>query len=440
MRLNYNWKEKYLFEFNLRDDISSIFAMGNRSAVFPSLSGAWRISEEPFYAGLGKNAPSLKIRSSWGLVGNNRIDNYAYIPSVSISDGYSFNNNVVSVAYISAVNVDMKWETTRMFDIGTEFGFFNNSLNLVVDYFHNMTYDILIGLPIPSTFGGGNPIQNAGKVKNYGWEVSANYKFQTGNVEHNISANVFDSRNEVVDTHGKEWINGYDINTIIREGYPMNSYYAYRSDGFFQNEAECTTGPHLDGVTPKPGDIRYIDKNGDGIIKPDDDRYVLGNPFPRYLFGINYGFKIKGLDFSMFWQGVGQRDVWLRGESVEAFHNNNEGPVFDFHIDRWTSTNPNATYPRLTVGSESTNNAAKSDFWIQNGAYLRLKNIQLGYTFPNSLTKKVGIKNLRVFVSGQNLITLNQMTGGWDPETTAYTGGRIYPVAKITSIGINLNL
>lgn len=440
MRLNYNWKEKYLFEFNLRDDISSIFAMGNRSAVFPSLSGAWRISEEPFYSGLGKNAPSLKIRSSWGLVGNNRIDNYAYIPSVSISDGYSFNNSVVSVAYISAVNIDMKWETTRMFDIGTEFGFFNNSLNLVVDYFHNMTYDILIGLPIPSTFGGGNPIQNAGKVKNYGWEVSANYKFQTGNVEHNISANVFDSRNEVVDTHGKEWINGYDINTIIREGYPMNSYYAYRSNGFFQNEAECTTGPHLDGVTPKPGDIRYIDKNGDGIIKPDDDRYVLGNPFPRYLFGINYGFKIKGLDFSMFWQGVGQRDVWLRGESVEAFHNNNEGPVFDFHIDRWTSTNPNAAYPRLTVGSESTNNAAKSDFWIQNGAYLRLKNIQLGYTFPNSLTKKLGINNLRVFVSGQNLITLNQMTGGWDPETTAYTGGRIYPVAKITSIGINLNL
>jgi len=137
---------------------------------------------------------------------------------------------------------------------------------------------------------------------------------------------------------------------------------------------------------------------------------------------------------------VGQRSVWLRGESMEAFHNNNEGPAFDFHIDRWTPTNPNASYPRLTVGAESTNNAAKSDFWIQNGAYIRLKNIHLGYTIPQLLTKKIGINRLRVFVSSENLFTLSQMVGGWDPETTATSGGRIYPVAKVTSVGLNLNL
>lgn len=438
MRLNYNFKEKYLIEFNLRDDYSSIFAKGNRSAVFPSISGAWRISEEPFYNDLGKDLPSFKLRTSWGMVGNNRIDNYAYIPSVSVSNGYSFNNNVVNVANISSVNTNLKWETTRMFDIGTDIGVFNNSLNFVFDYFYNMTSDILIGLPVPSTFGGGSPIQNAGKVKNYGWEASVNYKFNTGKLQHYIAANIFDSRNEVVDTHGQQWINGYDINTIIKEGYPMNSFYAYRSDGFFQNAAEVTAGPHLEGITPKPGDIRYIDKNGDKIIN-DADRFVLGNPFPRYSFGINYRLNFKGLDFSMFWQGVGQRDVWLRGESVEAFHNNNEGPAFDFHMDRWTPTNPTATYPRLTVGSESANNAAKSDFWIQNGAYIRLKNIQVGYSIPSTVTKKLGISRIRLFVSGENILTLSQMIGGWDPETTATTGGRIYPVATNTSIGLNLN-
>jgi len=147
-------------------------------------------------------------------------------------------------------------------------------------------------------------------------------------MQHGLSANLSDSRNKVIDTKGKEWINGYDINTIIREGYAINSYYAYRSDGYFQNEAEVLAGPHLEGVTPKPGDIRYIDKDGDGLIKPDDDRFVLGNQFPRFGFGLNYSFNVHGFDFSMLWQGVGQRSVWLRGESVEAFHNNNEGPVF----------------------------------------------------------------------------------------------------------------
>jgi TonB-linked outer membrane protein, SusC/RagA family len=438
-RLNYNFKEKYLFEFNLRNDYSSKFAQGNRSGLFPSVSGAWRVSEEKFYKNLG-NLPSLKVRSSWGLVGNNRIGDYAYMPSVSISSGaYSFNNKVVNTSSVSSVNTDIKWEKTSMFDVGADIGLLNNSLNFVFDYFHNMTYDILIGLPVPSTFGGGSPTQNAGKVKNAGWEASISYKFLTGKIQHSISANVFDSKNEVVDTKGVEWVNGYDINTIIKEGYPINSYYAYRSNGFFQNAAEVAAGPHLDGVTPKPGDIRYIDKNGDNVINADD-RFVLGNPFPRYSFGLNYSFNYKGLDFSMFWQGVGQRSVWLRGESVEAFHNNNEGPAFDFHLDRWTPTNPNASYPRLTVGAESTNNAAKSDFWIQNGAYVRLKNIQLGYTIPSTLTKKVGVSRLRVYLSAENILTLSKMVGGWDPETTSTTGGRIYPVATVTSIGLNLTL
>lgn len=143
----------------------------------------------------------------------------------------------------------------------------------------------------------------------------------------------------------------------------------------------------LEGITPKPGDIRYLDKNGDGVIKPDDDRFIVGNDFPRYTFGFTYGLEYKGFDFSMMWQGVGKRNKWMRGESVEAFHNNNEGPVMDFHQDRWTPNNPDATYPRLTMGAESANNAAKSDFWIQDAKYLRLKNAQIGYTFPQQWMK-----------------------------------------------------
>jgi hypothetical protein len=301
-----------------------------------------------------------------------------------------------------------------------------------------MTRDILINLPVPGTYGGGAPIQNAGKVKNYGWELSATYNHRAENFRQTISANISDTRNEVVDTKGTEWIYGWDVNTIIREGYPINSYYAYRWDGFFQNENEVVDGPHLDGITPKPGDIRYLDKDGDGLVKEDDDRFVLGNSFPRFTFGLNYSLKWKDVDFSMFWQGVGQRSVWLRGESVEAFHNNNEGPVFDFHLDRWTPANRDASYPRLTVGSESANNAAKSDFWIQDAAYLRLKNLQLGYTFQNNLTQWIGVDSFRFYLSLQNALTITDMIGGWDPET-ADGSGRIYPVARIYSMGLNLN-
>lgn len=438
-RLNYNFKERYLFEFNLRDDISSKFRKGNRSAWFPSLSAGWRISEENFYPQKLKDImPMAKLRGSWGLVGNNRIGDYQYQATVNTYQGYNFGNTMYPVASFDAVNPDLKWETTSMFNIGADLSFLNNALTLSAEYYVNNTYDILVSIPVPGLYGGGAPLQNAGKVRNKGWELSATYNLRTKNVNHTISASLSDSKNKVIDLKGTYWINGYDVATIVKEGYPINSYYAYRSDGFFQNADEVAKGPHLDGITPKPGDIRYLDKDGDGLIKEDDDRFILGNRFPRFLYGINYNLEWNGFDFGMFWQGVGQRKVWLRGESVEAFHNNNEGPVFGFHIDRWTPENPNASYPRLTVGSESANNAAKSDFWIENAAYLRLKNVQLGYTIPRRLTNKLSISRLRIYTSIQNALTFCNMKGGWDPETTD-GGGRIYPVNRTYSIGLNLN-
>ena len=436
-RVNYNYAEKYLLEFNLRNDYSSYFAKGNRSGLFPSLSAGWRISQESFWDNIRPYVSSLKLRGSWGLVGNNRIGAYQYLQSVSVSQGMVFDDNSVPTAGFSSANPGIKWETTRMGNIGLDLGVLSDRLTLSFDYFNNRTKDILVNLSVPGIFGNGAPVSNAAEVRTQGWELALNYNFKTGIVNHNISGNVSDSWNKVLSTRGNELHYGYDVTTIIKEGYPLWSYYTLRSDGLFQSDEEAANSPHLVGVVPKAGDIKYIDKNGDGKID-DDDRFVVGNDFPRYTFGFNYGLEVKGFYFSMFLQGVGKRSRWMRGESVEAFHNNNEGPVLDFHVDRWTPENRDASYPRLTMGTESTNNATKSDYWIQNAAYLRIKNLQLGYSFPEEMLSKIRFKGLQVYLTCENPFVFSNMKGGWDPEYNADGSGRAYPVARVYSVGLNV--
>ena len=436
-RVNYNYAEKYLLEFNLRNDYSSYFAKGNRSGLFPSLSAGWRISQESFWDNIRPYVSSLKLRGSWGLVGNNRIGAYQYLQSVSVSQGMVFDDNSVPTAGFSSANPGIKWETTMMGNIGLDLGVLSDRLTLSFDYFNNRTKDILVNLSVPGIFGNGSPVSNAAEVRTQGWELALNYNFKTGIVNHNISGNVSDSWNKVLDTRGNELHYGYDVTTIIKEGYPLWSYYTLRSDGLFQSDEEAANSPHLVGVVPKAGDIKYIDKNGDGKID-DDDRFVVGNDFPRYTFGFNYGLEVKGFYFSMFLQGVGKRSRWMRGESVEAFHNNNEGPVLDFHVDRWTPENRDASYPRLTMGTESTNNATKSDYWIQNAAYLRIKNLQIGYSFPEAMLSKIRFKGLQVYLTCENPFVFSTMKGGWDPEYNADGSGRAYPVARVYSVGLNV--
>lgn len=274
-------------------------------------------------------------------------------------------------------------------------------------------------------------------MRTQGWELALNYHFKTGIVNHSVSGNVSDSWNKVLSTKGNELHYGSDVTTIIKEGYPLWSYYTLRSNGFFQSDEEAASSPHPVECEPKAGDIKYIDKNNDGVID-DNDRFIVGNDFPRYTFGFNYNLEVKGFWFSMFLQGVGKRSRWMRGESVEAFHNNNEGPVLDFHVDRWTPSNRNASYPRLTMGSESKNNAMKSDFWIQNAAYLRVKNLQVGYSFPEPLLKKIHFKGLQVYLTCENPFVFTKMKGGWDPEYNADGSGRAYPVARVYSVGLNV--
>jgi len=436
-RLNYNYDERYLFEFNIRDDISSKFAKGNRNAIFPSLSVGWRISEEVFFENMKDCFPNVKLRGSWGLVGNNRIELYQYLERVKVNQSYLFGDKLVNTAVFESSNPDIKWETTQMSNVGLDLGLLNNNLNITLEYFDNTTRDILVQLPVSSIYGLSAPIQNASKVNTWGWETSVNYNLKTGPANHRFTLNVSDSRNKVADNKGRTDISGGDFVTIIREGYPLWSYYGYKSDGFFQNQEEIDKGPRLVARAPKPGDIRYTDKNGDGFIKENDDRFVLGNRFPRYTFGFTYGIDFKGFDFSMFWQGVGKRSVWISGVGSQAFANNFEGPVFDCHIDRWTPENPNADYPRLTTGNESLNNSQKSDFWIENGAYLRLKNIRLGYTLPTKFLRNAVIKQVKVYTGIQNALTFSKMRSGWDPEVEQNNAGQ-HAVSRVYSLGLNV--
>ncbi|MDD7884502.1 TonB-dependent receptor [Flavivirga sp. 57AJ16] len=445
-RIGYTYADKYLLEGNVRYDGSSRFGSDYRWGTFPSISLGWVLSKEKFFETISEVVSFAKIRASWGQLGNQDInDLYGYQSLVNTSSSvYSFGGVGVSGAYYSVSNQSRTWETSTMKNLGIDLAFFKNKLNITAEVFDNLTEDILLQLPVPATYGLGQPFQNAGSVRNRGWELSVDYKMSTGKVNHSFSLNASDNVNEIVDLKDKEFINGGDVQTILREGFPINSYYALRSDGFFQSEEEiANSATPIFATSVKPGDIKYVDKNGDGDIDYEGDRFIVGNPFPRYTFGFTYRLDWKGFDFSMLIQGVGKRSQWVRGEITEAFHNSNEGPVFPRHIDRWTPVNTDATYPRLTVGAESVNNAARSDFYIQDAKYVRLKNIQVGYTFPTSIASKVGFDNARIYLSGLNLITLSPMNNGLDPEVFgggAAASGRVYPVSKVLSVGLDINL
>ncbi|MGI4820048.1 MAG: SusC/RagA family TonB-linked outer membrane protein [Janthinobacterium lividum] len=454
-RVNYAFAGKYLVEGSFRYDGSSRFASNQRWGFFPSGSVGWRPLEENFLESLKSTFSDLKVRGSLGQLGNQNIGLYRYLSTVSLAPGtYSFGGTPVSGSYFSTSNANITWETATMGNVGVDFGFFQNALSFSADYFDKRTSNILIDLPVAGAFGAGAPTQNAAKVRNQGWEVTATYRMRTERgFNQSLSLNAADTRNTVLDTKGVETIRGGDATNIIREGWPINSYYGYRTAGLYQTMEEVNAGPTPSFVAPgtvRPGDIRYVDRNGDGVIN-QDDRFILGNPFPRYTFGATYTADYKGFDLLLFVQGVGKRSLYIRGEGVEAFHNNWEN-VYQQHLDRWTPTNPEGTYPRLTIGTASTNNNQGSDYWLRNGAYARLKNVQFGYTLPAALTKKAYIQRLRIFASGQDLFTISHLKKiGFDPELSEFSesvgqgggsgsSGRVYPAVRVVTLGVDISL
>jgi TonB-linked SusC/RagA family outer membrane protein len=460
-RVNYAFRDKYLAEFTWRYDGASVLAPDNRWFFFPAVSLGWRVTDENFLKPFRDNVGEVKLRYSIGQVGNSNIGGFNYLsrviydpPNEDFYQGqYSFNNTATQGVLFSPVNPELEWERSTMANYGIDVSLFNNSLSLSFDYFNKDTDGIYFEPAVPGTLGLKSPIQNFAQVRNVGWEFVLNWRAATGNVNHTVGLNLADNTNKVIRV-GEEQIRGSDFSYIIKEGFPISSYYLYKSDGLYQNLDDLENAPAVpfaNNQRVNPGDIRYVDKNSDGVID-GNDRFILGNPFPRFTFGLNYSGTWKNFDFQMLWQGVGKRAQYLRGDIVEAFHNNEEH-AFVQHKDRWTPTNPDATYPRLTASTSSnSNNTAFSDYWLFDTKYLRLKNLQIGYSFPKSLISKAGMQNLRIYFSAQNLVTFTPKRFrniGIDAEFTQFDNklhsaiydpiaGRNYPNAKVLAAGIDI--
>ncbi len=434
-RVNYSFDDRYLLQANVRYDGSSRFGDGNRWGLFPSFSAGWRISEENFMQDVDM-FNTLRLRASWGQLGNQNIGLYRFLNTYDLEQGYQFGGVVVpGAAVTSAGNPDITWETSTMTNIGLDMGFLEDRLDLVAEYFWKYTDDILLELPIPRTIGVAPPVQNAAAVSNIGWEVAVNYRSAARTdrgFQYSVGVNFSDVVNKIEDLRGAGPFFP-DKFTVWTEGESINSLRGLKSPGIYRSQEDLDNYPATINPNVGIGDIIYEDLNGDGEISqslfPAGDQYVMGNEDPRYEFGIRFNASYRGFDFSMFWQGVLRQQHTLDGALMEGPNWQNFIPEImareTFHPVR----NPNGSWPLVTAGN--TWNLQESDFWLQDTKYLRLKNFQFGYTFPQNL-----LANLRVYVSGENMLTFTP-TELFDPETPRGRS-QFFPHAKIFSAGVNV--
>ncbi len=454
-RANYSYKDRYFLEGNFREDWSSKFASGHRAAFFPSIAGSWLISEESFMKPAANVINTLKFRASYGTLGNQNVNAYQYQTRYSsYSNAYAFNNAAVSGAGYALGNPNLTWEKATTLNLGVDAGFFNNKLVASVDYFDKTTSNILANrTDIPALFGAGLPNYNISKVGNKGWEAIVTYNLRSNSsVTQSFSLNVANNSNKLLAlSYGSDQqIQGLGEYSLLRQvGQPITQYYGYKTAGIFQTAAEVQSSAKPAGLNLAPGDLKYVDQNKDGVID-QKDMVPLGNPFPQYTFGFTYRLAVKGFDLSVFVQGVGKRTEFIRGELVEPFHYNYGNTLFENQTDFWSPSNPGAKYPRLAViGSDSNTNNWRdgSDIYKFDGAYARLKNVNIGYTLPAALTKRAGIQKLRISLSGQNLYTLTKLKF-IDPENTEFNNnvainansnsGRSYPLPIFYGAGIDV--
>lgn len=437
-RVNYGFKDRYLFEANIRTDGSSRFAKGNKWGVFPSFSAAWRISEEGFMKNL-TFVDNLKLRASWGQTGNERIDAFMYLPQYNTSN-VVMNGSLVSAVYQKKMaNPDVTWETVEQTNVGLDFGILNNMIYGELDWYSKETKDILLALGIPKFIGLDAPEQNAGVVRNSGIEAMVGFRKTFGDFTFNTSFNLAYNNNKWVDRGGDDKnISGYNIQTIDS---PLNAFYIYQADGLIANEQELAEYKAKYKSDPRgmsdlhAGDVKLVDTNGDGTIDPDD-RQIFNPNIPKFTFGWNISGEYKGFDLTLLFQGSSGANrmmygEWIEGPSYEAF----TGIHFR---DRWTEENQNgnAEMPRLEAAN-NRNASTYNSFFLKKANYLRLKNAQLGYTFPKSITDNLRITKLRLYVSGSNLLTFSSLYQGLDPEGKS---DRIndFPPLRIVNFGVNI--
>ena len=457
-RISYNYDERYLIEANLRYDLSSRFHKSNRGGWFPSVSAGWRLSEERWMQFAKPVFDNIKIRASWGMLGNQYVGSSEY-PYLSVLK--SFNSEVSLIganattcyAQSTLANPNLSWEQIKMFDVGVDLAMLGNRLTFSFDWYDKDTEGILLQLNYPAQIGAKPSEQNAGKVNNKGWEIDLGWREQRGDFFYGIGFNLSDVKNKIVDLAGNAPdLSGYQIRMV---GYPIDAFYGYVADGLMSpedfkisdpvnNNYSLPKIPVILGNDYQPGDIKYKDISGpdgvpDGRITPEYDKVVLGSNIPRYTYSIRGDFGWKGIDFSFVIQGVGKCDGYLEGSARHAFQDMAAYPQ-KVHLDRYnvvTNPNLNASYPRLTYNT-SFNQSTFSTYWMEDASYMRLKNIQLGYTFPEKWMKKARIDKLRIYLSADNLFTVSKYFYAYDPETPVSKGG-YYPQVKTFVIGLNLN-
>ena len=447
-RLSYGFNNKYLLDATLRYDGSSRFRPDKRWALFPGVSLAWRISEEPFARRHLSAFDDLKLRVSYGETGNQEgINLYDYLQLITIGGRgpYPFGaGGQDQSAYLSGmVAKDRTWETIATTNVGWDATLFSSRLNVTFDYFVKRNKDMLVPINAPDLLGATPPFANAGKLKAWGFETSVGWRGALGGLQYSARVSLSDAQNKVVNYGGQDtYVLGYNY---VRQGYPVNTYFGYVFDGLIRNQAELDAYKLLGGVPSDIGigDARYKDINGDGKISlygdnpgQDGDVVDLGNLAPRYTYGLNLTLAWKRFDLGTFFQGVGERTLFRDGDYRMPWSDWWRQPPLFYYGQTWNEDRPNAPYPRLSHGDIRFWNYQPSSLQRINGAYVRLKNLQIGYTLPERLIARARMTHARVYFSGFDLWEKHSVKGGWDPESPPL--GFNYPFQRLYSFGMDI--
>lgn len=443
-RVTYDYAGRYLFQANVRHDGSSRFAKKYRWGTFPSFSAGWVLSEENFMAAAKPVLSFMKLRASWGMLGNERIGSnyFPFMALINFGNALFYENGETvsdkTAAQRELAVEDISWETTTSTDLGLDLGFFQRRLNVNFDYYWKTTDDMLLSIEIPYLMGYANPKTNAGKMATQGFDLEIGWNDHKGDFSYSVSANLSDFRSKIV-TIGSDIISGGKIH---REGGYFNEFYGYVCEGIYQTLDEVSESAKLNSSVTV-GDLKYKDISGpdgvpDGKISSEYDRVPLGNSLPRFQFGGRFSCDWKGLDFSMVVQGIGKQNSYLSAAYVQPLRDNYGNIPAIIEGKYWSvfntpEENKNAEFPRLTRTGIS-NNYATSSFWMFNGAYFRMKNITLGYTIPEAVSSKIRIKKLRVYVAANDLFCISNYPKGWDPEM----GTSAYPITTSVLGGLSI--
>lgn len=428
-RFNYSYMDKYLVEFTIRRDGSMNFAPSKRWGTFPGVSVGWRISQESFMENLANVVNELKVRASWGKLGNDRVDSFQYLSVYNMQNGAILGSTPnINKGFVPGRigNPNITWEKVDSRNIAVDGTFWNGLLGFTAEYFYQNRTDILTPkqASVPYYTGLTLPDQNIGEVSNQGFELMLSHRNKVGNVTYNISGNLTYTKNKIKffdeAANTPEWQR--------RTGHSLDSWLMFKTDGIYQTWDEVNSTPHF--ANAQPGDIKYVDIDGDGQITDNDRIRSEYRNVPRLVYGINLGAEWKGFELGMLWTGQGCAEQMI----VPYSYNLDK----DFYNNRWISAEetPNAKYPRA-FDKDDYENTRWCDFWLYNASFLRLKNLEIAYNLPQSVLNKIKLQGVRFALTGTNLFTIDKVKIQ-DPESTATSTGQSYPIARTYTFSLNL--